>query len=165
MAWAASASVRSSDRDYPIVFATLFIFSLMGLVVSLISDLIYTMGRSAHRFRKEGCLMSAVIATGEVEKVREPPRNGCSPLNQRRWQNFKANRRGYWSLWIFLVCSSCRLFAEFIANDKPILASYKGETAVPRPRRLSRRKVRRLPCRHRLPLRFHHARRSRPMAG
>ncbi|MBP1871391.1 Inner membrane ABC transporter permease protein YejB [Ensifer adhaerens] len=29
-------------RDYPIVFATLFIFSLMGLVVSLLSDLIYT---------------------------------------------------------------------------------------------------------------------------
>ena len=29
-------------RDYPIVFGTLFIFSLMGLVVSLISDLIYT---------------------------------------------------------------------------------------------------------------------------
>lgn len=29
-------------RDYPIVFATLFIFSLMGLLVSLLSDLIYT---------------------------------------------------------------------------------------------------------------------------
>ncbi|MBY5314260.1 microcin C ABC transporter permease YejB [Rhizobium leguminosarum] len=30
------------NRDYPIVFATLYIFSLLGLVVSLVSDLIYT---------------------------------------------------------------------------------------------------------------------------
>ncbi|WP_136657757.1 microcin C ABC transporter permease YejB [Nitratireductor sp. XY-223] len=30
------------NRDYPVVFGTLFIFSLMGLVVGLISDLIYT---------------------------------------------------------------------------------------------------------------------------
>ncbi|SIP90801.1 microcin C transport system permease protein [Rhizobium sp. RU33A] len=30
------------NRDYPIVFATLYIFSLMGLVIGLISDLIYT---------------------------------------------------------------------------------------------------------------------------
>ncbi len=54
-----------------------------------------------------------------------------SPLNQRRWQNFKANRRGYWSLWIFLVLFVLSLFAEFIANDKPILASYKGELLMP----------------------------------
>jgi microcin C transport system permease protein len=31
------------NRDYPVVFATLFIFSLVGLVVNLISDLIYTL--------------------------------------------------------------------------------------------------------------------------
>jgi microcin C transport system permease protein len=54
-----------------------------------------------------------------------------SPLNQRRWQNFKANRRGYWSLWIFLVLFVLSLFAEFVANDRPILAFYKGELLVP----------------------------------
>ncbi|GHC67225.1 ABC transporter permease [Limoniibacter endophyticus] len=54
-----------------------------------------------------------------------------SPLNQRRWQNFKANRRGYWSLWIFLALMVLSLFAEFIANDKPIIASYKGEILFP----------------------------------
>jgi microcin C transport system permease protein len=54
-----------------------------------------------------------------------------SPLNARRWRNFKANRRGYWSLWIFLVLFVVTLFAEFVANDRPILASYKGELLFP----------------------------------
>ena len=43
-----------------------------------------------------------------------------SPINIRRWYNFKANRRGYWSLWFFLVLFVVTLFAEFIANDKPL---------------------------------------------
>jgi microcin C transport system permease protein len=62
------------------------------------------------------------------------PREGfirLSPLNRRRLQNFKANRRGYWSFWIFLVLFGLSLFAELIANDKPILASYKGEILYP----------------------------------
>ncbi|WP_425352081.1 ABC transporter permease [Aquamicrobium defluvii] len=58
-------------------------------------------------------------------------RRFLSPLNQRRWANFKANRRGYWSLWIFLFLFVASLFAEFIANDKPIIASYKGEILFP----------------------------------
>jgi microcin C transport system permease protein len=62
----------------------------------------------------------------------KPPRKGLlSPTNIRRWQNFKANRRGYWSLWIFLVLFVLSLFAEFIANDRPIVASYKGEILFP----------------------------------
>ena len=60
-----------------------------------------------------------------------PGRFTLSPLNRRRWQNFKANRRGYWSLWIFLVLFVLSLFSEFIANDKPIVASYKGEILFP----------------------------------
>ncbi len=44
-----------------------------------------------------------------------------SPIGKRRWQNFKANRRGYWSFWIFLVLFVLSLFAEFIANDKPFM--------------------------------------------
>ncbi|MFP5429768.1 MAG: ABC transporter permease [Gammaproteobacteria bacterium] len=54
-----------------------------------------------------------------------------SPLNQRRWENFKAHRRGYWSLWIFLVLFGLSLFAEFLANDKPLLVQFKGDLYVP----------------------------------
>ena len=54
-----------------------------------------------------------------------------SPLNQRRWRNFKRNRRAYWSLWIFAVLFGLSLFAEFIANDKPILVRYQGEFYTP----------------------------------
>ena len=54
-----------------------------------------------------------------------------SPLNRRRWQSFKANRRGYWSLWIFLALFFISLFAEFIANDKPIYIHVNGRTFFP----------------------------------
>jgi microcin C transport system permease protein len=54
-----------------------------------------------------------------------------SRLNQRRWQLFKANGRGYWSLWIFSVLFLISLFAPFIANDRPVLAYYKGELLFP----------------------------------
>ena len=54
-----------------------------------------------------------------------------SPINLRRWQNFTANRRGFWSLWIFLVLFFISLFAEFVANDRPIIASYKSEILFP----------------------------------
>jgi microcin C transport system permease protein len=54
-----------------------------------------------------------------------------SPLNKRRWQNFKAHRRGYWSLWIFLVLFMISLFAEFIANDKPIFIEVNGHLYFP----------------------------------
>ena len=54
-----------------------------------------------------------------------------SPLNQRRWRNFKSNRRAYWSLWIFLVLFVLSLFAEVLANDKPIVVGYKGKLHFP----------------------------------
>ncbi|MEL6792639.1 MAG: ABC transporter permease [Pseudomonadota bacterium] len=54
-----------------------------------------------------------------------------SPINQRRWRNFKANKRGYWSMWIFLVLFLISLFAELVANDKPILLSFNGELRSP----------------------------------
>ena len=56
---------------------------------------------------------------------------GLSPINKRRWHNFKANRRGYWSFWIFLVLFVGSLFAELIANDKPFLIKYEGRYYVP----------------------------------
>ncbi len=54
-----------------------------------------------------------------------------SPINRRRLDNFRSNRRGYWSLVIFMVIFILSLFAEFIANDRPILAVYKGELLMP----------------------------------
>jgi microcin C transport system permease protein len=54
-----------------------------------------------------------------------------SPINERRWLNFKSNRRGYWALWIFLGLFIASLFAEVIANDRPILVRYKGEILSP----------------------------------
>jgi len=50
-----------------------------------------------------------------------------NPLNRRRWQQFKAHRRGYWSLWIFLLLFGMSLGAELIANDRPLLAHYQGQ--------------------------------------
>ncbi len=63
----------------------------------------------------------------------QPPRGrfALSPLNQRRWRNFKRNRRAFWSLWIFTLFFGLSLFAEFLANDKPILVSYRGEWRMP----------------------------------
>jgi len=54
-----------------------------------------------------------------------------SPLNRRRWQNFKANRRGYWSFWIFMVVFVISLFAEFIANDRPLFIQFDGHLYWP----------------------------------
>ncbi|UAB88359.1 ABC transporter permease [Ruegeria sp. SCSIO 43209] len=54
-----------------------------------------------------------------------------SPLNQRRWRNFRRNGRAFWSLIIFSVLFGLSLFAEFIANDKPILVKYRGEIYTP----------------------------------
>ena len=75
--------------------------------------------------------MSDIVHKTAVETHRTARRPRLSPLNERRWQNFKANRRGYWSFWIFLVLFVLSLGSEFIANDKPVLAYYKGELLVP----------------------------------
>ncbi|WP_025029891.1 ABC transporter permease [Nitratireductor aquibiodomus] len=76
--------------------------------------------------------MSDIQVQSEVAAARRPGRRPwLSPINRRRWQNFCANRRGYWSLWIFLILFVLSLFAEFLANDKPILAYYKGEVLFP----------------------------------
>jgi len=54
-----------------------------------------------------------------------------TPLDRRRWANFRANRRGWWSLWIFLALFGLSLVAEFIANDKPILVNFDGRLHMP----------------------------------
>ncbi|MCA8868479.1 MAG: ABC transporter permease [Rhodobacteraceae bacterium] len=52
-------------------------------------------------------------------------------LGERRWHNFRQNRRALWSLWIFLGLFVTCLFAEFVANDKPLIVSYRGEWHFP----------------------------------
>ncbi|MEM9011606.1 MAG: ABC transporter permease [Pseudomonadota bacterium] len=54
-----------------------------------------------------------------------------SPLQQRRLANFRGNRRAVWSLRIFLVLFVIATAAELVANDKPLLISYRGEFFVP----------------------------------
>lgn len=62
--------------------------------------------------------------------MRKPQLN-LSAINQRRWESFKANRRGLWSLRIFLVMFLVTLCAEFIANDKPLILRYDESLYAP----------------------------------
>jgi len=73
---------------------------------------------------------TAVTPTG----LAVPPEGrplAMSPINWRRWLNFKSNRRGYWSFWIFLILFVISLFAEFIANDKPFMINHDGKLYFP----------------------------------
>lgn len=54
-----------------------------------------------------------------------------SPVNQARWQRFRHNRRGYWSLWIFAVLFVLCLGSELLANDKPLLVRYEHRFYFP----------------------------------
>ena len=54
-----------------------------------------------------------------------------TPLTRRRLHRFRANRRGWWSLWIFVILFITTLLAEVIANDKPFLVYFKGEVYFP----------------------------------
>ena len=93
------------------------------------------LGRSAHRLREAGRLTwTARSRTGSIRN--SPATPGRRAAGSRRptsgaGRNFKSNRRGYWSFWIFLILFVLSLFAEFIANDRPILVDYKGELLTP----------------------------------
>jgi microcin C transport system permease protein len=54
-----------------------------------------------------------------------------TPLTRRRLDNFRANKRGFWSLWIFLVLLGVTLAADFVANDRPLLVRFDGAYYVP----------------------------------
>jgi microcin C transport system permease protein len=75
--------------------------------------------------------MSAPSTTLARQTPETRRRSRLSPLTRRRLANFRANRRGFWSLWIFLVLFVLSLCAEFIANDRPLLISYDGHFYVP----------------------------------
>ncbi|WP_454643186.1 ABC transporter permease [Bradyrhizobium liaoningense] len=73
---------------------------------------------------------TATSPLGEVVPITRKP-FAPSPLNRRRWQNFKANRRGYWSFWLFIGLFVVSLFAELIANDRPFLIKFDGRLYWP----------------------------------
>ncbi len=54
-----------------------------------------------------------------------------SPVTRRRWANFRRNRRGFYSLILFAALFTTSLFAEFIANDKPLVVAYEGRLHFP----------------------------------
>ncbi|WP_322867605.1 ABC transporter permease [Aquicoccus sp. G2-2] len=54
-----------------------------------------------------------------------------SPLNKRRWRNFRRNKRAFWSFVVFCILFGLSLMAEVIANDKPIMLSYRGDLYFP----------------------------------
>lgn len=71
-----------------------------------------------------------------MAEVQKEPRGSrglfkLSPLTKRRLQNFKRNKRGYWSFWILITLFFISLFAELIANDKPLIVSYDGTLYFP----------------------------------
>ena len=94
------------NRDYPVVFGTLFIFTLFGLVMKLISDIVYTLVDPRIDF--------------ENRESDAPVSHQPAPLG------FKSNKRGWWSLWLFLILFVGSLGAELIANDKPLVVHYDG---------------------------------------
>ncbi len=95
------------QRDYPVVFGTLYAFGLMGLVIGIVSDLMYVR-RPSHRLSEDGVMR-------------------LSPLNQRRWRNFKANRRAYWSQHLR---GAGLLSAVRGMNDKPIVVGHRGDLGL-----------------------------------
>ncbi|MBM3524342.1 MAG: ABC transporter permease [Alphaproteobacteria bacterium] len=54
-----------------------------------------------------------------------------SPINQRRLAIFRQNRRGHWSFWVFLALFVTSLFAELLANDRPVLVRFEGAYYAP----------------------------------
>ena len=67
----------------------------------------------------------------DIEIALAPKTSVLSPLNQRRWRNFRANSRAFWSLVLFALLFGLSLFAEFLANDRPILIRYQGAFYTP----------------------------------
>src|SRR5438270_8565645 len=79
----------------------------------------------------EGVTSAGMIAQSELARFAPPVGDRflglrITPLTRRRLVAFRRNRRGFWSLWIFLALFLITLFAEFIANDRPIVVRYEG---------------------------------------
>ncbi|MEG9884528.1 MAG: ABC transporter permease [Hyphomicrobiales bacterium] len=75
---------------------------------------------------EEKTALTLTLRRGRLRRGRR-----LTPLTRERLDKFKAHRRGYWSLWIFLVLFLIACFAELIANDKPLILKYDGEYYFP----------------------------------
>ena len=109
-------------RDYPVVLGTLYLFTLIGLVTKLISDLCYCVGGSACEIRPMNPAVNPTVKTTSPAQV--------SPT-VRAWQRFKRNRLGFGSLVVFLALFVLSLGAEFWSNDKPLVVRFQGQWYVP----------------------------------
>ena len=75
--------------------------------------------------------MNVAASAVSFDEAKPARRAWFGPLTRRRWAAFRANRRGYCSLWIFLVLYGLSLLAGVIANDRPLLVSYRHQLYVP----------------------------------
>ena len=75
--------------------------------------------------------MSAFDGPALIAALPKAPRSRLSPLARRRIAVFRAHRRGWWSLWIFTFLFVVCLFAEFIANDRPLVVRYERHWLFP----------------------------------
>src|SRR6185369_10918669 len=66
-----------------------------------------------------------------ADRLRAAGRVSLSPLTRRRLASFRASRRGYWALWIFLTLFVLSLGADLLANDRPLLVRHDGRFYVP----------------------------------
>ncbi|MEZ5899304.1 MAG: ABC transporter permease [Hyphomicrobiaceae bacterium] len=76
---------------------------------------------------------SDTVASADQKETPKARRSwfSLSPVNRRRLERFKAHKAGYRSFLIFAALFVLTLLAEFIANDRPLLVSYKGELLSP----------------------------------
>ena len=76
-------------------------------------------------------MSSATTSTSSFDVTPASQETTSVSLNQRRWENFRKNKRACYSSWIFaglLVLSMC---SEFVANDKPLVVSFEGDLYFP----------------------------------
>ena len=132
------------NRDYPVVFATLYIFVAGRARREPDLRPHLHLGRSAHRFRDAGGLRWTTARPSTVPETTAQTADGARPCCRsgiasrcRRstggaGRTSRRNRRGYWSFWIFLVLFVLSLFAEFIANDKPFYVELRRRAPISR---------------------------------
>lgn len=85
--------------------------------------------RTLSTLRETGAETSGGLLAGLRRRWRDLRK--LTPLQQRRWENFKANKRGYWSMWIFAGLCVIAMLANVLANNRPILLSYQGQILSP----------------------------------
>ncbi len=86
------------------------------------------MERVSERMNESGVLSASDSGVTDTPR---PSHDRLGPLWRRRLANFRANKRGFWSLWIFLALFILSLFAELVANDRPLFVWYDGAPYVP----------------------------------